>query len=508
MANQRKIEFNPNLFNNIYWHLKKAFSNPLIRFIWCYGGSSASKTFSIVQLQVFLMLTETNQNAMIMRKVSTDIRDSIYKDFTDIISEWGLNEYFTCQQNYIICKLTGSYCRFRGLDDSEKVKGIAGFRRVILEEVNQFEHEDFKQVKKRLRGMTNQQIVGIFNPVSEEHWIKTQIFDAETLIEQATEIYDPIPESNIPISGMWVNEKGNLLILKTNYLDNVYIVGRWEVNKFGQLVQVGGFVDQHVIDDFEQDKIKDFNYYQIYGLGNWGKIRTGGEFWKDFNANIHTTKIGWDEEKPIFMSWDENVNPHITCLLWQIHIKGSRKLAIQIDEICLPDPNNRVLNACNEFMKRYPQDRVKGLFVGGDRTSMKEDTKLEKGQNFFTKILEQLKPYRPTLRIQGVNPSVVQSGGFVNSCYAGRTAIDILINEKCKKSLHDYQYALEDSDGTLKKTKKINPVTKVSFEEFGHQSDSKRYFFVANFADEYNSYLRGGRAITPTTSKNVSKNNY
>ena len=356
--------------------------------------------------------------------------------------------------------------------------------------------------------MANQQIVGIFNPVSEEHWIKTQIFDAEPLIEQTTDIYDPIPNANIPISRMWVNEKGNLVIFKTNYLDNVYIVGKWQINKFGQRVQIGGFVDQHVIDDFEQDKIKDFNYYQIYGLGNWGKIRTGGEFWKDFNANIHTTKIEWDEEKPIFLSWDENINPHITVLVWQIHIENNRKKAIQIDEICLPDPNNRIINACNEFIKRYPKDRVKGLFVGGDRTSMKEDTKLEKGQNFFTQILQHLKYYRPSLRIQGVNPSVVQSGGFVNNCYAGRTTIDILINERCKKSLHDYQYALEDSDGTLKKTKKTNPLTKISYEEYGHCSDAKRYFMVANFPDEYINYIRGGKKPLPTLGKNISKNNY
>jgi hypothetical protein len=168
----------------------------------------------------------------------------------------------------------------------------------------------------------------------------------------------------------------------------------------------------------------------------------------------------------------------------------------------LPDPNNRIINACNEFIKRYPQDRVKGLFIGGDRTSMKEDTKLEKGQNFFTKILEYLKNYRPTLRIQGVNPSVVQSGGFVNSCYAGRTSIDILINERCKKSLHDYQYALEDSDGTLKKTKKINPLTKISYEEYGHCSDAKRYFIVANFKEEYEKYLHPNK-ITVTSSPKV-----
>jgi len=51
--------------------------------------------------------------------------------------------------------------------------------------------------------------------------------------------------------------------------------------------------------------------------------------------------------------------------------------------------------------------------------------------------------------------------------------ITIGINEKCKKSIFDYQYAVEDSDGTIKKTKKKNKVTGVTYEEFGHASDAK-----------------------------------
>ena len=121
---------------------------------------------------------------------------------------------------------------------------------------------------------------------------------------------------------------------------------------------------------------------------------------------------------------------------------------------------------------------------------MKEDTAKEKGENFFTDIMGYLKDYHPTLRLQSVNPSIVQSAGFVNSIFAGRLDIDILINERCKKSIYDYTYALEDSDGTLKKTKKTHPVTKVSYEEFGHPSDCMRYFMTINFANEYNVLAR------------------
>ena len=127
--------------------------------------------------------------------------------------------------------------------------------------------------------------VGIFNPISEEHWIKTSVFDNEELKEVDSNCYHPVPGERIPISEMRVNEKGNLVIMKTNYLDNIYIVGKWRDGKF-----TGGFVDRHTIDDFEKDKIEDPNYYRIYGMGEWGKLRTGGEFWKHFNrfAELHS----------------------------------------------------------------------------------------------------------------------------------------------------------------------------------------------------------------------------
>jgi len=475
-----EIDFNPDLFNNVYWHLKEAFENELIRFIWCYGGSSASKTYSVVQLQIVQMLSGADQNALILRKYAVDIRDSIFQDFKTIISDWGVEDYFTIQINYIECKLTGSYCRFRGLDDSEKVKGITAFKRVILEEISQFNEIDLKQIRKRLRGRKGQQVIGIFNPISEEHWIKTKIFDLEILYEAETNI-----------AGKWINEKGNTVILKTNYLDNRYIVGP-------------NFVDQHTIDDFEKDKLTDNAYYQIYGLGNWGKIRTGGEFWKDFNVNHNVQKVQWNEDLPIHVSWDENVNPYLTCLVWQI----VGKTATQIDEICLEDPRNRVRHVCNEFMKRYPLERTKGMYIYGDRTSVKEDTKLEKGENFYTEIQMYLRDYHPTMRMQSVNPSVKQSGGFINMTYAGRTDIEIIIGDNCKKSIYDYQYALEDSDGTIKKTKKTHPVTRVSYEEFGHASDAKRYIITMAFANEYQTYLRGGRKTVPLIGKNVSRNSY
>lgn len=486
MSSTLDFEFDHELFNDLYFHLEKDFSDEEIRFIFCYGGSSASKTYTVVQLVIIRMLM-MSENTMILRKYGVDIKDSIYSDFTSIISDWGLSEYFKCQINYIECLVTGSYIRFRGLDDSEKIKGLAGFKRVILEEISQFEEVDLKQIRKRLRGKRGQQIIGLFNPIDESHWLKANLFDKLDLIEQTL---------TTDITSCHISKEGNFKIYKVTYLNNKYIVGPH-------------FVDQHTIDDFEKDKVDDFNYYQIYGLGNWGKIRVGGEFWKDFNSNMNVTHAKWNEDLPIHQVWDENVNPYLTCLVFQVEIINLIKHVRQIDEICLPDPRNRRRHVAAEFKSRYPVEKVKGLFIYGDRTSWKEDTGKEKGENFFTDILSHLKEYKPILRLQSVNPSIVQSGGFVNQLWAGRIeGISLEVSKKCTKSIYDYQYALEDSDGTLKKTKKTHPVTKVSYEEFGHPSDCIRYLCTVALADEYNQYLRGGKKVAIKSVTFVRKHQY
>ncbi|MCX2479416.1 hypothetical protein OQY15_09970 [Pedobacter sp. MC2016-15] len=58
-----------------------------------------------------------------------------------------------------------------------------------------------------------------------------------------------------------------------------------------------------------------------------------------------------------------------------------------------------------------------------------------------------------------------------------------------QKSIFDYQYTIEDSDSTIKKTKKRNKVTGVTDEEFGHVSDAKLYIITTPFGNEYTMFL-------------------
>jgi len=461
------IEFEEGIFNNIYHEIDEVFNNNDIRYLFVYGGSSSSKTYSYVQRTINYMLEDKDNNSLIFRKYSTDIEGSIFQDFKQIIDDWGLTEYFKIQKHYIECILTGSYTRFKGLDDSEKIKGLSGIKKICLEEFSQFDLADFKQVKKRLRGSVGQQIIGIFNPVSEMSFIKTDIFDNEVLTEQPSKI-----------QSKEVNTAGDMIILRTCYLDNIWIVGDGKG---------GGFIDKHVIADFEKDKVLDINYYNIYALGKWGKLRTGGEFLKQFKTEKHVDNFTYNPELPIHISFDENVLPYLTCNVFQLNNGNLR----QIDEIMLKDPLNTLKDTCEEFLKRYDRN-VHGLFIYGDATSKKADTKLQKGQNFYLLIKGYLLKMKPIFRVPRANPSVLMSRNFTNDILAGEVeGITFGVDAKCRNSINDYQYCTEDENGKVNKKVIRDKVTGQSYQEFGHASDVLRYILTAMFIDKYKHFQRG-----------------
>ena len=105
------------------------------------------------------------------------------------------------------------------------------------------------------------------------------------------------------------------------------------------------------------EEVNDFDYYNVYGLGNWGRLRTGGEFWKDFNTNLHVRAVAYNQALPIHMYWDDNVNPYLPCTLWQVD--GFN--ITQFDEIALTDPLNRVKHVCAHFIKKYPFRKTTSL---------------------------------------------------------------------------------------------------------------------------------------------------
>lgn len=232
--------------------------------------------------------------------------------------------------------------------------------------------------------------------------------------------------------------------------------------------------------------------------------KAGGEFYKCFSRKKNVAECGYDPTLPLHITWDFNVNPYVTCCIWQI--KG--KKAKQIDEICLPSPRNRTEDACREFIRLY-QGHNAGVFIYGDPSGKQEDTRTEKGSNDYMIIQKLLKDFKPSLRVGRLAPPVVMRGNFINTIFEkGYEDITITISPKCKNSINDYTYLKEASDGTKAKEKVKNEDTKITYEKYGHTSDANDYFICEAFASEFGRYQKGGGVSKAAMGNNVSKYSY
>jgi len=468
-------------FNPLYFILNELIKDDSIRTILVYGGKSAAKTASICQLLTKECYVKAS-NTIAYRKESVIIPTTLKKTFNLGVSTTRLEKVFDTQDRRYLCENragTVSEIVLKGLDTEGKAKGIESYKYLFLDELDHFEQAEFDQFNMSLRGIQGQKIFAAWNPVDETSWVKTELLDSYEFVEMENH---KLPSEN---SFVKISTCGKVVLIRTTYEDNYWITG----SPCGTY----GFRDENLISTYEQMRLKNYNSYRVNVLGEWGKATFGGEFWKEFKPEMHVNDVVWDKSLPIWLSCDENVHPYLPWTVWQL--KG--KHVQQIDEIFMKDPLNRVVHAAKEFVKRYPLDEVAGLFVGGDKTSIKEDTKKEKGENYFTDILKELKDYKPILKIQSVNPSVVQSGNFINEIYSGNSTsgITVGISSKCKKSIFDYQYTKEDSDGTVLKSTKKDPVTKITYQEFGHATDCKRYLITHNYSAEYLAFINKKKGL-------------
>lgn len=169
-----------------------------------------------------------NRKILVIRKVLATVRESVFALFLEQLSNMGILQFCkTTATNMKITLPNGSTLIFMGLDDSEKIKSIAGIDDIVIEEATELSQDDFSQLNLRLRSKAeNQQIHLMFNPVSKANWVYKYFF---------------------------INKPDDCVILKTTYKDNK-------------------FLPQEYIDSLLEYKDTNPLYYQIYALGEFGNL--------------------------------------------------------------------------------------------------------------------------------------------------------------------------------------------------------------------------------------------
>lgn len=476
----KRKKYSPNGF-----YLFKYTQDPLVRFIVLFGGSSSAKSFSVAQIFAYLALYE-QENMLVMRKVGASIEKTIYSDFRAAIKSQGLTDMVRFKQNSIVFYVNGievSKIDFCGLDDPEKIKGISQYKRVFLDELSEFEEQDFKQIRLRLRGQEGQQIVAAFNPISEEHWIKKKWFDREEWndVPQVIEIFGKVlPPELCAVKSVKMNSAKQILnpntgeydyhapdtvIIQSTYLNNFWVVGSPN-GKYG-------YYDYQAIANFENDRIHDPDYYQVYALGEWGHIRTGAEFFPSFNRGVVCGKFPYNPELPIHISMDSNVLPYVTATFFQKEYKPDDVQQVtQFDELPIESPNNSARKAAKVIAKRLRlYNYTDKVYLHGDASGKAANTIDSENRSFFDLVIDELEKegFEVEDCIGNKNPAVATTGEFINAVWDGRVpGVSIRIDNDCSVSIDDYQAVQKYENGAIAKIKVTNSVTKQKYEAHGH----------------------------------------
>ena len=272
------------------------------------------------------------------------------------------------QDTQVVTFTNGSQILFfsENYDDDKQLdrwKGLEvnGF---LLEEVNELQQASFYKAIERagahiIPNKPQPLIMATCNP--SNNWVKELI-------------YEPAKNGTLPSQWKYIQSRifDNPVVLEDSvYMESLKMMPRYQYEQFVE--------------------------------GNWDlQLKTGGEFYKCFELDSHVADAKYNPLLPLHISWDDNVNPYLPCGIFQIE----GKTISMVDEIAGVTPNNTISAVCREIIRKYPA-HDKGMFIYGDATANKEDTKLEKGMNFYKLITEALRQYKPSLRVLNSNPSVV-----------------------------------------------------------------------------------------------------
>lgn len=507
VINYKKL--NPNGF-----YLLKYLNDETIRFIILYGGSSSGKSYSVAQT-ILIQTLQDGENTLVMRKVGASILKTIYEDYKVAAAGLGISHLFKFQQNTIKCLVNGAKIDFSGLDDPEKIKGISNYKRVQLEEWSEFEHPDFKQLRKRLRGKKGQQIICTFNPISESHWIKKEFIDKDKWHDvpmSVTIAGKELPEELTKVKSVKKNaprqilnprtkqieeQDSNTVIIQSTYLNNFWVVGSPDGTY--------GFYDEQCVADFEYDRVHDPDYYNVYALGEWGVIRTGSEFFGSFNRGKNSGEHKYVPGLPIHISVDNNVLPYISVSYWQVDFATGIKVW-QFHETCAESPNNTVKKSSKLVAKYLKSIQYSDkLYVHGDASTKSANSFDDEKRSWMDLFIDTLQKegFEIEDKVGNKNPSVAMTGEFINAIFDCTVpGIEIYIDESCSVSIEDYMSVQKDANGAILKTKVKNKTTLQSYEEHGHLSDTFRYVVVDLCNEQYTEFsnrrkrnLYGGKGM-------------
>lgn len=170
-----RIKINKRVFNEVYLPQLQNYEK---RFNVFYGGGGSGKSHFVVQKMIYKYLKYPGRKCLVVRKVNSTLKESIFALFRSVLSDWQIYDECKINKTDLTIELPNkSLFIFKGIDDPEKIKSIAGIDDIVVEECTEIDEFDFDQLNLRLRSKNPyNQIHVMFNPVSKSNWVYKRWF--------------------------------------------------------------------------------------------------------------------------------------------------------------------------------------------------------------------------------------------------------------------------------------------------------------------------------------------
>ncbi|MCD6017267.1 MAG: phage terminase, large subunit, family [Bacteroidetes bacterium] len=439
-----------------------------------YGGRSSGKSNFVAKWLVFKCLNDPYFKCILVREVADTIKESNFKEVRSAIEDLGLSQYFKITENPLQIKcINGNGFIARGMSDITKIKGVHNVSCIWFDEEFPKTIEDYITISTSVRtNKAQNKLIFTINPEVSEADYKDNYFYKMFFASNPTE------KTFTNVTSVDIGDK--TVDISYTCQHSTYLNNRWTTDAFKA----------------EMLSMQRLNpaKYVTYCLGEWGNKETGGLYHKHFSRSTNTSSsVTYNPDLALFLSVDFNVNPFCSATIWQI---DEDKNVLCIDEIASVTPNNNTKGICKEFIRKYA-NHSSGLFIMGDASGRNKDTRSEQGWNDYKIIETELKHYKPVIKVPSKNPSIVMRGNFINTLFLGEIkGINVIISDKCVHLITDLINLKEDSDGGTKKEKVSE--NGVTFEKWGHHSDTLAYFLCEALRTEYGIYQHGCEKPKPT----------
>lgn len=196
------------------------------RYIVLMGGRGAGRSTVASQFANANLIGDKYFRCAIMRYILGDIRNSIYREILDRAEENETKEALDINDSNMTItygKNTINAVGFRKSsgDQKSKLKSLANYNCVIIEEADEILEEDFMQLDDSLRTVKSDiKIILLLNPPAKSHWIIKRWFNL---------IPSDYPNFFIP---ELKKEVTDTTFIRTSYLDNIKNISEQSIKNY------------------------------------------------------------------------------------------------------------------------------------------------------------------------------------------------------------------------------------------------------------------------------------